>query len=189
MMESLYLMPFAIFHIFPTRHGPGTSVFTALGCMDLRAPKLFAMLLEHHHPKKKDKVTFFFQLCQEYLDSAFLVHQEDCLYTSLSHYFSIFYSGKVCYLHLSQSKPNQVPLSTVRSSLEKARYLVALMCLRRLWRRCLNAKASDASDFLGFLDISIFRYFDISYVLSFSWAAKTMQHKDTSTMPQCGTHH
>lgn len=107
MMESLYLMPFAIFHIFPIRHGPGTSVFTALGCMDLRAPKLFAMLLEHHHPKKKDN-SFFFQLCQEYLGPAFLVHQEDSFYLYMFHYFSIFCSGKVCYLHLSpvQAKPS-----------------------------------------------------------------------------------
>ena len=145
MMESLYLMPFAIFHIFPIRHGPGTSVFTALGCMDLRAPKLFAMFLEHHHPKKKDNVTFFFQLCQECLDSAFLVHQEDSFYVHMFHFFPCFILAKSAICIFPQSKSNQVPLSTVRSSLEKARYLVALMCLRRLSRRCLNAKASEAS--------------------------------------------
>ena len=116
MMESLYLMPFAIFLIFPIRHGPGTSVFTALGCMDLRAPELFAMILEHHHPKKKDKVTFFFQLCQECLDSAFLVHQEDSFYLHMFHFFSMFYSGKVCYLHLSpvQIKPSPTEHSAIQ---------------------------------------------------------------------------
>lgn len=75
----------------------------------------------------------------------------------------ILVKSAICIFH--QSKPNQVPLSTVRSSLEKAWYLVALMCLRRLWRRCLNAKASDADTRKRKKRFSrISWYFDISHV-------------------------
>lgn len=191
-MESLYLMPFAIFHIFPIRHGPGTSVFTALGCMDLRAPKLFAMLLEHHHPKKKDKVTFFFQLCQEYLDSAFRVHQEDCLYT----YFSLFFHFLFWQSLLSASfpSPNQTKSHWAQCDpawkklgtwspwcVSGVSGVGASMPKHLMHPKRQNAKQTIFSDFF------IFRYFLCFF--SFLGLQKPMQHKDTSKMSKCGTHH
>lgn len=180
-MESLYLMPFAIFHIFPIRHGPGTSVFTALGCMDLRAPKLFAMLLEHHHPKKKDN-SFFFQLCQEYLGPAFLVHQEDSFYLYMFHYFSIFLFWQSL-LSASFPSPNQTKSHWARCD--------------PAWKKlgtwspwCVSGVSGVGASMpkhlmhLIFSEFFIFRYFDISIFLMF--------FVNTKTQARClnaGTHH